>query len=542
MNVKNQVVFTMLVHIIILYHSFVFPQITISEVMFDLEGADSPNEFIEIYNLSEFAIDLSGFTIADNHSTDELSSETTPLLNSGGYALIFEGDYDGFYDANLPWDLLRLFVDDSSIGNGLGNIQDSLFLISAQGDTLSQMGWDLDISPGYSIEKIVLDFANTPGNWKESVDSLGTPGYKNSVSGSATDVGIHRVFTLPELIAPYENFDLVIELKNSGLLLANSQLELNSKSLGYYSLNSGDSTLIIEPLTGLPSGKHLYFLKVSTEEDKNGENDTLSYPINISYLSGDILINEIMYAPAAGEPEWVELYNNSAADIPLNNWIISDEYPRDYQDGLSVSTLPLGEFAVVSEDSLSGLIFQENFPSLNNSGDALYLYDPSGVLIDEVLYESNWGGEIGISLERITLFMDSDEKSNWGSCISPSGSTPNEKNSIFIDQTFNQGSIKVSPNPFSPDGDGFEDELSILYQLPFSTAYLTITIYDAAGRKTAIVSDGYLEINSGILFWDGKTRFNTTARIGQYILLLEAFDRNSGRAWKTKERIIVAKK
>jgi hypothetical protein len=60
--------------------------------MFDLDGADSPNEFIEIYNFSETALDLSGFTIADKHSTDELMIETTAILNSGEYALIFEGD------------------------------------------------------------------------------------------------------------------------------------------------------------------------------------------------------------------------------------------------------------------------------------------------------------------------------------------------------------------------------------------------------------------------------------------------------------------
>ena len=196
---------------------------------------------------------------------------------------------------------------------------------------------------------------------------------------------------------------------------------------------------------------------------------------------------------------------------------------------------------VIAKDSLPQFLYRENFPSLNNSGDALYLFDPTGTLIDEVHYDSNWGGNTGISLERISIFMDSDTKSNWGSCIDPSGSTPNERNSIFIKQAFTQGSLKVSPYPFSPDGDGFEDELNILYQLPFSTAYLKMVIYDAAGRKTAVLSDGYLEINTGLFTWDGKTRFNTTARVGQYILLLEAFDRNTGKEWKKKERIIVAK-
>ncbi|MDP6935815.1 MAG: lamin tail domain-containing protein [Candidatus Marinimicrobia bacterium] len=531
----------MLVHIIILYHSFIFSQITISEVMFDLDGADSPNEFIEIYNFSETALDLSGFTIADKHSTDELMIETTAILNSGEYALIFEGDYDGFYDQNIPPNLLQLFVDDSSIGNGLGNIQDSVFLINSAGDTLSQFGWDWDITPGHSIEKIVLDFPNTSSNWKESIDSLGTPGYSNSVSGFATDVGIDTVYTVPELISHNVNFILNIILRNSGLLSTSSQVELNAMPLEYFFLNSGDTIIIHESIPGLPSGSHEYFVEVNTEDDLNIENDTLTYQINVSYLQGDLLINEIMYAPYAGDSEWVEIINNTSGKISLSDWMILDNMQWKPPKGISTNFIFPGEFEVIAKDSLPQFLYQENFPSLNNSGDALYLFDPTGTLIDEVHYDSNWGGNTGISLERISIFMDSDTKSNWGSCIDPSGSTPNEQNSIFINQTFTQGSLNISPNPFSPDGDGFEDELNILYQLPFSTAFLRIIIYDAAGRKTAELSDGFLEVNTGLLTWDGKTRFNTTARVGQYILLLEAFDRNTGKEWKKKERIIVAK-
>ena len=33
--------------------NLLWSQITISEVMFDLDGADSPHEFIEIYNFSD---------------------------------------------------------------------------------------------------------------------------------------------------------------------------------------------------------------------------------------------------------------------------------------------------------------------------------------------------------------------------------------------------------------------------------------------------------------------------------------------------------
>ena len=42
------------VPVFVLITNLLWSQITISEVMFDLEGSDSPNEFVEIYNYSDF--------------------------------------------------------------------------------------------------------------------------------------------------------------------------------------------------------------------------------------------------------------------------------------------------------------------------------------------------------------------------------------------------------------------------------------------------------------------------------------------------------
>ena len=50
--------------------NLLWSQITISEVMFDLDGADSPNEFVEIYNYSDDDIVFQNWLIADKFSTD----------------------------------------------------------------------------------------------------------------------------------------------------------------------------------------------------------------------------------------------------------------------------------------------------------------------------------------------------------------------------------------------------------------------------------------------------------------------------------------
>ena len=159
------------VPVFVLITNLLWSQITISEVMFDLEGSDSPNEFVEIYNYSDEDIVFQNWVLIDNHSTDELIPDGFTILPSNRYAVILEGDYDGFYDDDFPEDILLIHVDDLSIGNGLGNSQDSLFLIDSTGVIISEMGWNSSIKSGYSLEKIVLDFDNTENNWKQSQDT-----------------------------------------------------------------------------------------------------------------------------------------------------------------------------------------------------------------------------------------------------------------------------------------------------------------------------------------------------------------------------------
>jgi len=51
-----------------IFISQIFSQAVISEVMYDLAGTDSPNEFVEIFNTSSInAVDLTGWKIAYNH-------------------------------------------------------------------------------------------------------------------------------------------------------------------------------------------------------------------------------------------------------------------------------------------------------------------------------------------------------------------------------------------------------------------------------------------------------------------------------------------
>ena len=170
--------------------------------MFDLDGADSPHEYIEIYNFSDEDIPIQNWQIVDNHSTDELTPDGFTILPAGRFAIILEGDYDGFYDQDFPDDILIIYVDDRSIGNGLGNSADSLLLINELGNIILEMGWSSGVQSGYSLEKIVMDYENTENNWRQSLDSLGTPGKQNSAASFTVDVAADSIYARPENIAP----------------------------------------------------------------------------------------------------------------------------------------------------------------------------------------------------------------------------------------------------------------------------------------------------------------------------------------------------
>jgi hypothetical protein len=192
-------------------------QIIISEVMFNLEGSDSPNEFVELYNSNTTAIDISDWIIADKLSTDDFA-EGNHIIPAFSYALIVEGDFDGIlYSGLIPESTIIIPVDGTAIGNNLGNTADSLFLINQIGDTIDFMGWNSGITEGFSIEKVNLDFPNIEGNWRQSLELLGSPGFKNSVSSLGLDVGIDSVWHFPKYPINLNDISYFLKINNLGL-------------------------------------------------------------------------------------------------------------------------------------------------------------------------------------------------------------------------------------------------------------------------------------------------------------------------------------
>jgi hypothetical protein len=167
-----------------------FGQIVLSEVMFDPDGSEQTDEFIEIWNSSNTdSYDLAGWQIGDGSGEDVLADAGKGMiLSPGQYGLILDPDYfenSVLYDYLIPETALVLTIDGPTLGSGgLSNSQpETIILFDPDHSVVSRYVYSTGNSSGHSDEKLDLMGSDGAGNWMDSAVLNGTPGFRNSVSG-----------------------------------------------------------------------------------------------------------------------------------------------------------------------------------------------------------------------------------------------------------------------------------------------------------------------------------------------------------------------
>ena len=292
--------------------------------------------------------------------------------------------------------------------------------------------------------------------------------------------------------------------------------------------------------------------KGSTPGKENSIKNVSSYP------KFSVIINEIMFEPDIDNSEFIEFYNPSDDSINIGGWYLNDENNNKFRLSNSNLTLPPKSFFILAADSLFlskynlsvsefvNVLGTSNL-SLSNSGELLLLKDVKGRIIDSVLYSSKWHNKNftntkNRSLERINPLLNSNDPLNWSSCVNEIGATPNQPNSILTINSNSTSNISVSPNPFSPDNDGFEDYCIINYNLTQPVAQVRIKIFDSKGRMVRTLLNNQASGSTGSVIFDGRDDEGRTLRIGIYIIFLEALNDNSGVVESNKTVVVVARK
>lgn len=279
----------------------------------------------------------------------------------------------------------------------------------------------------------------------------------------------------------------------------------------------------------------------------------------VHYIRNDLVINEIMAAPLTGQPEFIELYNPTNQNINIAGWLYTETGgTKGLTDTCSAIIKP-GMYAVIAADTniynafpylrnpdSTQRVFIPGSLGLNNDGDLIQISDVFKTIIDSVFYSDNWYNPnlpgSGRSLEKLNPGFNGNDGRNWSSCTFPNGGSPGLKNSIYTGNVISTSEITVSPNPFSPDGDGFEDFTVISYKLQNAVSQVRMKIFDVKGRLVKTIMNNQTSGSQGQVVFNGLDEEKRKLRLGIYIIFLEALNDNNGVVEIVKSTLVVGAK
>lgn len=405
--------------------------VVFSEIFYDTPGTDSQEEWVELYNGTGSAVDLSGWTITDNNGTG--SSITIPggtTIQSGTYLTIATNS-TGFnalygYDADVYGSL-----------PALNNSGDALLLADNTSSVIDAVAWEGGASSG------------VPSGWGSSSApsaSTGNSIIRTSVTtdtdsfsdwSSASGNGnpqTQPTNTPPVAVAngPYSGNT------GAGISFSSAGSSDSDGTIVSYNWNFGDgnsSTAANPSHAYTQAGSYTAQLTVT---DDGGATDIATASVTITDVAGSgILFSEIFYdTPGTdSDEEWIEIYNGSGADVDIAGWTVTDNNGTGSSYTFPANTIILnGTYLTVASNStgFNALYSYDadvygGIPALNNGGDAILLNNDSGQLIDEAAWEggassgvpAGWGSAsnptapTGSSIYRIDVNTDGDTFADW---------------------------------------------------------------------------------------------------------------------------------
>ena len=547
-----------------------FGRLVINEVMASPEPAVSlaTYEYIELYNPTNDTIPLNGWKIQLNSYILNLPNDT--ILPKQYVVLCSTSAISAF----------------SPYGKSIGvtsfpallNAGMSLRLFDTEGSLISLVNYsdswyddEMKTNGGWSLEKV--DYQNMmegKRNWRASTSpSGGTPCTINSVAAANADITPPRLLSLG--ITSDQTVILQFSEPMDSLMLTFSKNYTIDHGIGFpanVSLLGNDYSSIqlslSEPIS--PSIRYNICLSENITDFSGNHFVPECWPFTLPQIPAwnDIVINEVLFNPNTGGVDFVEIVNRSDKTIDLGKMLLANRsnttnkldqiycvsdtarllFPNDY-GVITVDPELVKKFYYTENDK--AFIEVSNMASLNNDEGHVVLLNKDSVVIDELHYSEAMHSRLlndfkGISLEKINPDFKSSITSTWHSAAQTVGyATPSYKNSQWVEPSVNDDAFTLSPETFSPDGDGRDDYLLISYKLPIDGCVANIRVYNAEGREVRRLGSNLLIGTEGTLTWDGLDSKNQRVPIGIYIVYIEYFSSN-GEVKKIKKTCVVAEK
>lgn len=546
--------------------------VVINEVGYSMDpSGDTGKEWIELFNPDPNAADLSEYQLHVGRSPRYTFPDDFQL-GPGSFVVV----HLRVAGQNTATDLYEGTAPSSNMPNSQGSVvlfTNAYPAVIAdfmqygaggqtwEGDAVSDNLWTAGAFVGNSQCGHSLGLGNNGidsnrvSDWTELVRP--TPGYSNNLP--PCDIAVDGLSTEPASVPARQAFQLAVAVANRGAGIARRcSVTVFHDADGDSLPGAGDQIVdrrVIDSIPsrdtvacampGLAEGTHRFAVAAACSGDAYRWNGCLTLDLT---TGSPLVINEVMYAPPAWQPEWIELYNRSAAAVDLHGWGVADLAGTAAVIDTGHTVVPPRGFAVVTQTAglpsapCPVLRPPDGLPLLNNDDELVCLRDSRGAEVDRVRYAGSWGGGGGISLERINPYLPSSEGSSWGGCVAPALSTPGAVNSVYVDAPSSGAALDLSPNPFSPDGDGCEDNLIISIKLGWLRAAVTVRIYDRLGRLVRNLVLNRELAGTADLVWNGRDDRNEVCPIGLYVVSLEARDVNGGGAARQARTVAVARK
>lgn len=297
-------------------------------------------------------------------------------------------------------------------------------------------------------------------------------------------------------------------------------------------VDSADFSFTITPTPGLPNNITAESIPVSPAPTPSV---VYVQPVQSSgeiFSPNDIVVNEFVSAPSTGEDEFVELYNTTDRTITLDEWVL--------RDGSGARTVLIGTV-------LPRGFFVLNKPkgSLNNAGDLITLFDPSGQEIDRVVY-GNWDEDVvdveapvkGQAVARmngtaqlyitttitkgfenvISYDFTSDDTDNSSTTIFSSVSSTTRTDSLVPVFSFDSLPIitEILPNPLGVDTQNEFIELFNPFEHDISLTGLSLDDGDGGSKPYSFPPDTVLRAHEYRAWYSKDTKIslaNTTDQV-----------------------------
>jgi hypothetical protein len=464
-----------------------------------------PAKYVELRNISDDTIQL------NNWQLNNISLPSFKLLPDSMYLVAA---------SPLDSDLLTLKNDNGVIINSVS----------------------YNIIDGRSLEMINVNWpCSSPDNWRSSV---GSPGKYNSVDDSTYIPALPMVQNVTALDA------------HTVLVTFSGGMDSSSVTNKYnYNLLIGAISLSASSIAAAPplyNNIYLHFdtslrddtvyeLTLNNILDCAGRDimTEVGFPLSlpVSPTKGDVVLNEVLYDPPVGIPEFVELYNNSKKTLRLSSLSFIRKR-TDTPVHLPDILLYTGAYAAFTKDP-SALcmqyhcthpsdIYKLDLPALiNGEGDIVLLGED---VLDSLHYSDKMQFVLadntkGVSLERLSAGSNA-----WHSAASSVGyATPGYANSQQLPDENLPGELTLTPEIFTPDNDGKDDVLLIKYSVPAPGYIGNFIIFDPNGRQIKVLEQHFLLDTTGQITWDGREAKKT----GIYILYGEIYNPTGAiKRWK----------